>query len=286
MVRGHDEENDRTRQEEVIRKTQNQMSRKNEIALVTGATSGIGAAFAKKLAALGYDLIITGRRKEIINALAEEIVKNSSVKVEVVIAELADDNELESLARKAAAAENIDMLVNNAGFSTINLFHEETYASQEQMVRVHVLASMRLIHAVLPNMLKRKKGAIINVSSVRAFAAGKYATTYSGTKALLNRFSESLQIELLESGIKVQALCPGFTRTDFHKKIGIETSSINQGLARWMTAEKVVDISLEHLQNGKVICIPGFWNKVLATIPAIVPASLYYKFAPGIGGKK
>lgn len=262
------------------------MTLKNKIALITGASSGIGEAFAKRLAKDGYDLIVTGRRKEKINAVADEIRKNHNVNVEVVIAELANDADLESLAQKAVATENLEILVNNAGFSTVNLYHEEPFQGQADMVKAHVLGPIRLIHAVIPNMVKNNKGAIINLSSVRAFAAGKYAATYSGTKAFLNRFSESLQIELLGTGVKVQALCPGFTRTDFHERIGIETSPHNKGLTRWMSAEQVVEISLKQLDSGKVICIPGFWNKLLSFIPSVLPASLYYKHAPGIGGKK
>jgi len=262
------------------------MDRKNEIALITGASSGIGAAFARRLARDGFNLVVTGRRKEKLDALAEEIKKNHGVNVEVVIAELADDEALEFLAKKAEAIKELAMLVNNAGYGGNRLFHEENFSAELDMVRVHVLASMRLMHAVIPNMVGNGKGTIINVSSVRAFAAGKRAATYSGTKAFLNRFSESVQIELLGTGVKVQALCPGFTITDFHDKIGIEVSHRDQGITRWMTPEQVVDISLQHLKTNKVICIPGFWNKVMAAIPVITPASLFYKYAPGMGGKK
>jgi len=262
------------------------MDRKNEIALITGATSGIGAAFARRLAKDGFNLIVTGRRKEKLDALVEEIMNNHGVNVETVIAELADESQLESLAKKAEAIANLSMLVNNAGFGDDKLFHDETFSHERDMVMVHVLASMRLMHAAIPNMVRNKKGAIINVSSVRAFAAGKYAATYSGTKAFLNRFSESLQIELMDAGVKVQALCPGFTVTDFHEKIGVAVTHQNKGFARWMSAEQVVDYSLRHLDDGKVICIPGFWNKVMALLPQVLPQSLFFKFAPGMGGKK
>jgi uncharacterized protein len=259
---------------------------KRKIALITGATSGIGAEFARRLASDGYDLIMTGRRRDKIESLAAGLSQQYGIRAEVVICELSDRNQIESLADRVANESSIEVLVNNAGFGTRELFHEEDAAGHENMLFVHCLAPMRLIHAALPNMLKRGRGIIINVSSLRAFGPGRRVAVYSGTKAFLNNFSEAVHIENMGKGIKIQVLCPGFTRTDFHDRIGLETSPMNKGLVRWMSAARLVDISLRYLKKNRVICIPGFWNRMMIFVQSLMPAGLYYKIAPNNGGKR
>ncbi|MFX1536566.1 MAG: SDR family NAD(P)-dependent oxidoreductase [Promethearchaeota archaeon] len=256
------------------------MSDKKQIAFITGATSGIGKAFAKKFASEGYDLIITGRRKQLIKSVADKISKKYGVNVEVIIIELSDDDDLDKLVQKVKATKNLDILVNNAGFATEKKFHEEDIKDQEAMVKVHVLAIIKLVHAAIPNMLERGKGTIINVSSIGAFAASPRNATYSGTKAFINAFTESLHLELLKTGIKVQTLCPGLTRTDFHEKMGYDNSKLhkNRGIIRWMSPEEVVAISLRDLKIGRVISVPGFWNNLLKNLARLVPRTIYYKF--------
>jgi hypothetical protein len=256
------------------------------VALITGATSGIGEAYARRLAKDGYDLIITGRRREIINPLAEELAQKHGVKAEVVLAELSHDAELEALAQKAAQIQNLELLINNAGFGSTKKFHEEDFAVQADMLKVHCLAAMRLMHTVIPGMVKRGRGAIINLSSARAFLAGPKMATYTGTKAFLNFFSESVALELKGTGVKIQVLCPGFTRTDFHSRIGLPTSEDNRGFARWMTSEQVVDISLEQLKTDKVICLPSFWYRMITKIPHLLPTSIYYQLMLKYGDKR
>ena len=257
-------------------------------ALITGATSGIGEAFARRFASQGYDLIITGRRKEKIKRLAHDLTQSCAVDVEVIIAELSNPGDVDALTQKVRDTENLHILVNNAGFTTKGHFLYEDLEGQQNMVQVHVLAPMKLTYAALPNMTAHGKGTIINVSSLGAFTPLPEAATYSGTKAFLVVFTESLHVELAGTNVKVQALCPGFTRTDFHERIGMDKSKQkNLGIIRWMPPEKVVDTSLKCLKNNQVICVPGFWNKVLVfATHRLLPRSLYYKGVSGLAARR
>jgi short-subunit dehydrogenase len=257
-------------------------------ALITGATSGIGEAFARRFAHQGYNLIITGRRKEKINRLAHDLTQTCAVNVEVIISELSNPGDVDALAQKVRDTENLDILVNNAGFTTKRYFLHEDREGQEKMVQVHVVTPMKLTYAALPNMIAQGKGAIINVSSLGAFTPFPTTATYSGTKAFLVVFTESLHLELAGTNVKVQALCPGFTRTDFHERIGMDKSKQkNVGIIRWMSPEKVVHISLRCLKKNKVICVPGFWNKVLRfATHKLLPRSLYYKSVSGLAASR
>ncbi len=252
------------------------------LALITGASSGIGTAFARRLAAEGYDLIITGRRGERLKALAEELTRAHGVAVEPIVADLADPGALAALAERIRLAPELELLVNNAGFGSRKPFHEEEFAGQEAMVQVHILAPLALTYAAIPNMIRRGRGAIINLSSLAAFAPLPGTTVYSGTKAFLSAFSEGLSMELARTGVKVQALCPGFTKTEFHSRLGIDTAGLrSKGLIRWMTPEEVVEASLACLAKDRVICIPGWGNKMIFHFLKFIPRRLYYKFAPG-----
>lgn len=253
------------------------------VALITGATSGIGAAFARKLASRGYDLILTGRRREKIKALADELEKAYHVAVDLVIAELSAPEQVEELVQKIKATPDLDVLVNNAGFGASGSFVEGQIEGHETMIGVHVLAPVKLTRAALPVMMARGKGAIINVSSLGAFTPLARNTLYGATKVFLSFFSEALHLELAGSGVRVQALCPGFTRTDFHAKLGIEDANRrDQGPIRWMSADQVVDISLRDLARGTVVCVPGFWNKLITCAVGLLPRRLYYKLAAGM----
>ena len=245
-------------------------------ALITGATSGIGAAFAKRLAQDGFNLIVTGRRKEKINALAYELSETYHINVEVIIVELSDNVELEALVERISNL-HIDILINNAGFGINRYFCEEDPRIQEEMVQVHVICPMKLIHAVLPNMISRDNGVIINVSSVGAFLSIPKNTIYSGTKAFLRAFTESLHLELMGTGVKVQVLCPGLVRTDFHEKIGMaKVEQEISGLVRWRSPEEIVDISIKGLEKNEVVCIPGWSTRIRTFLLSILPRRIYY----------
>jgi hypothetical protein len=244
-------------------------------ALITGATSGIGREFAERFAAMGYDLIITGRRRNIIEKAAKEISHKSGVNVSVILAELSEDVGVRKVLKAIEKTGRIDVLINNAGFGLGELFYNETIENHLKMVRVHIDAAVRLTHGVLPGMLKSGSGIIINVSSLGSFLPTPYISIYGGTKAFLNIFTESLHIEMRRKGIKMQSLCPGFTRTDFHIQMGIE-EEIKKDVKHWMTPEEVVSCSMKALTKGKVICIPGFRNKLMRLLPVILPERLYY----------
>lgn len=255
------------------------MLEEKKIALVTGATSGIGEAFARRFAKDGYNLIITGRRKDKINNLASELSNKFGINVKVFTTELSDMNEVDLLIENIKNI-NISILVNNAGFATKDVFINEDLSIQEQMVNVHVMCPMKLIHSILPKMIEQGNGTIINVSSLSAFLIIPKNATYSGTKAFLKAFSESLYLELTNTGVKLQVLCPGFVKTDFHEKMGISKSKQkNKGIIRWMSPETVVTISLNKLKHDKLICKPGFFENLGMNILTLLPKTIYYKIA-------
>lgn len=257
-------------------------------ACITGATSGIGAAFAKRLAKQGYDLMITGRRKEKIESLSKTLSKENEINVEVIIAELSDDKKLDLLADKIKKVANLEILVNNAGFAKENFFHEEDFSIHEIMLKVHSLALMRLCHAALPNMVSRGHGKIINVSSLLAFTPSPKNAMYSASKAFVKLLTESLHLELQGTGVQVQALCPGFTRTDFHEKMGFDKNFFykNKGMMKAMTPEEVVDISLQYLEKNKVVCVPGNNNKLSRFLLKVLPQAAIYKIASSMMHKR
>jgi len=253
-----------------------------KIAFITGGTSGIGAAFARRFACEGYDLIITGRRKTIIQTLAEDISNRYNVNVEVIIAELSRDNEVDLLVKKIEKNEDIEILVNNAGFG-IGKVDEDVMKKRKDMVKVHILSTMKFTYAAIPNMIRKKSGIIINVSSIASFLPLPGNGVYSGTKAFLNNFSESIYLRLKDKGISVQCLCPGFTRTDFHSRIGYPEEELkNRGIVRWMSADEVVEYSMKCLKKNRVICIPGFWNRMIVLGLTILPKTLYYKIVNAV----
>ncbi|MFW5691302.1 MAG: SDR family NAD(P)-dependent oxidoreductase [Chloroflexota bacterium] len=230
-------------------------------AVVTGASSGIGEVYARALAARGYDLLITARREARLRELAEELGAAFKVDVRVEAADLAVEADRDRLAALIRAMDDITLLVNNAGYGVGGKFVESDIRKAAGMVVVHDIATIVLCHAVLPGMIARQHGGIINVSSISAFLKG---TTYSASKAFLNAFSTGLHAEVRRHGIKVQALCPGYTYSEFHNTPEYADFSRDQIPRRmWMTAEEVVTFSLAHLGRRPVVIIPGWRNKLL-----------------------
>ncbi len=231
-------------------------------ALITGASAGLGAEYARRLAAAGTGLILVARRRDRLEALAEELGKAHGVAVRAVAADLATDPGLARVEEAVAACDTLDLLVNNAGFGGRAGFVRGEIGDHLAMVRVHVDATVRLTKAALPGMIARGRGSIINVASVAAFSPFSGAL-YSGTKSFLTMFSENLQAELRRKApsIRVQALCPGMTHTEFHAVADIDKAIVPKPF--WMTAEKVVRVSLRRLGRG-VVCVPGWKNKVVA----------------------
>ncbi len=246
-------------------------------ALITGATSGIGAAYARKLAENGFDLVVTGRRKEVIQTLAEELTHAHGCEVEVILIELSEPKEVEEFIHNIKGHQ-IDFLVNNAGFGTTKLFHQEPLELQEKMVSAHIIAHMKIVHALLPKMIEKGSGIIINVGSLGAFLPSPKTAVYSGTKAFLRAWTESLHMELVGTGVQVQVVCPGLTKTDMHTRLGIpEEAIVDWGPFQWISPDKVVESSLRCLKKNKVICVPDWLTKMQIFFRNLVPGSLYYK---------
>ena len=247
-------------------------------ALVTGASSGIGAVYARRLGAQGYDLILVARREERLKELAEELERSHGVEAEVLAADLSEEAGLRKVEERIARAGNLEFLVNNAGFGTRGLFFRTGTEEQDRMHRLHVLATVRLSHAALPGMVARGKGNVVNVSSVAGFGQSPGNASYCATKAWMNSFTEGLYLDLAaaRSPVKVQALCPGYTLTEFHQAMGIGRDHVPA--AWWTSAEDVVDASLRGLARGKPVVVPGwrykFYVCILKVLPGFVIRSL------------
>ncbi|MBA4072113.1 MAG: hypothetical protein C0497_09805 [Gemmatimonas sp.] len=243
------------------------------LALITGASAGIGRCFAEALARRGYDLILVARSTARIEALGRELSERHQVRAEAWTADLASDAGREDVAARIAALPRLDLLVNNAGFATTGKLQKIPLGPQMDMLRVHVMTPMRLCHAALPRMVEHGAGAIINVSSIAGFLFGPGNVNYSATKAYLTSFSLGLDTEVRSAGVRVQALCPGFTHTEIHT----EMPHIKRQIPAWMwgKAEHVVETSLRQLErNGAVICVPGLLNKVLWRVLTMIPRGL------------
>lgn len=250
--------------------------------LITGATSGIGAAYARRLAQEGSNLILHGRRAERLEALAQELRRDCGVSVEVILADLALPGGIETLEARIDALPELDLLVNNAGFGVLGPFAERDLSAALGMLKVHVEASLRLTHHALQGMRARRSGAVVCVSSVGAFMPHLTGSAiYNATKACLNTFCQTVHAELRGSGVRIQALCPGFTLTEFHDRPGLEEFSRSSFPSFfWMQAPQVVEASLRGLARDQVICIPGLGNRFLATIGPSALTAWATRFLP------
>ena len=242
-------------------------------ALVTGASAGIGEVFATKLAKKGYDLVITARRKDRLEALAETFIAGGAA-TEVIEADLATDAGVDLL---EATATEVDLLVNNAGFGTVGNFADLPIDRELDELSVNVRALMRLSHAALRGMSERARGAIINVASTAAFQPVPHNATYSATKAFVLHFSEALHEEAKAHGVTVTCLCPGPVKTEFQEVAGVDESSIPAMM--WTTAEDVVDAALFAVDVRRAYVVPGAINAMTALGSRIVPRFVTRKLA-------
>ncbi len=229
----------------------------SQTAVITGASSGLGESFAKRLASDGYNLILVARRREKLETIAQELRTAHRVNVTIAVTDLIDRNDVNQLTEQLATMDNITMMINNAGFGSRGDFVDVPAQAHRNMIDLHVVATAVLTHAVLPKMIAQGHGSIINVSSTAAFFRGHDRVNYGATKLYLNAFSESLQIELEGTGVRVQTLCPGFIRSGFHKELG--QPSLPNFL--WMETDDAADISLNALNTKQVIVVPGWANK-------------------------
>ena len=247
-------------------------SRARPRALVTGASAGIGRVFADRLAARGHDLIVVGRDAGRLRAVAGELGASHGASVEVFPADLSRDDEVTRLVQRVSVGPPLAVLVNNAGFGAKGRLATTPPEPQVAMLHLHTLAPMRVTQAALPAMVARGAGAVINVSSTASFIFSAGNVNYCATKAYLTVFSEGLAAELAGTGVRVQALCPGFTHTEFHQRMGFDKRSIRGAL--WLSAEYVVDYSLASLDRsggGPVVCIPGLRYKLLVAAIRLTP---------------
>ena len=249
-------------------------------ALITGASSGIGEAFARALKARGRRLVLVARRRERLEALAAALGEDPT---SVLVADLARPGAAEEILtevkRRGFA---IDLLVNNAGLGHTARFHEQPNDRIASMLDVNVRAVVEMTRAFLPGMVERGRGGIINVASNAAFQPVPFLTIYAATKAFVLSFSEGLSTELEGTGVSVQALCPGLTQTEFLEVAETHTQGLLVGRLPAMTAEQVVRVSLKALDRGRVRVVPGFPNRALVAAQALVPRSWVRRVAAAL----
>jgi short-subunit dehydrogenase len=239
-------------------------------ALVTGASSGIGKAFVLALAAGGADVVLVARRRERLESLAAEVKSAHGTEVEVLVADVSDDDELQAVERRLSDRDRpVDLLVNNAGFGSHGPFVELPIEREVEQVRVNVLAPVRLTHAALPGMLERGRGGIVNVSSIASVQPLPYWATYGATKAYLTSFSQAVHEEVRGGGVTVLALMPGFTRTEFQDHSNSGTDSLPDLV--WRTADDVARAGLDALGRRRATFVPGFGYRAFAAASRLAP---------------
>jgi short-subunit dehydrogenase len=251
---------------------------------ITGASSGIGATFARRLAPTN-DLLLIARRREKLEALAAELMACSPSDIEVLAADLTVEADLEKVAERIENEPELGMLVNNAGFGSKGRFWEIPLSVHIEMNKLHVTAVTRLTHAALRNMVGRDFGNIINVASVAAFLRSPGSASYCATKTWMTAFTETLYLELkgMRSNVGIQALCPGFTYSEFHERMGIERQRLAPR-SFWLSADEIVDSSLRGLEHRKLFVIPNWRYRTLTAIASKLPTSIRL-FLESAGGR-
>lgn len=226
------------------------------LAVVTGATSGIGHVFAQRLAASGHDLMLVARDGERLSGVCTELARQYGVNAEAFTADLSEPADIERLAARLRVEPSLETLVSNAGFGTRGTILTADQDGQRRMLQLHVVATHELVSAALPGMTERKHGTIIVVASVASWSPTAGNVNYNATKAYQRMYCEALATELVDSGVHIQALCPGFTYTEFHDRLGGGRKGIPTWA--WLPAERVVSESLAQAKaRGNVVCVPG-----------------------------
>lgn len=249
-------------------------------ALVTGASSGIGWHFANHLSQEGYELVITARNTERLNTLAQEINQKTGKNVEVISADLTSDSGIIAIENRLQIGD-IDVLINNAGYGLNKSFTKSETSDENAIIKILCEAPMRLSHAVLPSMITRNSGVIVNVSSVAAWITGGH---YSAAKSYLMVLSESLHTELAETAIKVCSLAPGFTHTEFHQRGGMKMNGLPKFM--WLDADYVVETAWKDALAGRAISIPGRQYQFLYMVMRHAPRSLVRRLGFSIRRKQ
>jgi hypothetical protein len=251
-----------------------------DVALVTGASSGIGAALARRIAATGRRVVLVARSVDRLDDIAREIEAQHGVETHVIPTDLgvpaARGNLVDELTRRDLT---VDWLVNNAGFGTNGRFHELPVERELEEIRLNVEALVDLTGRFMPAMVARRRGAVVNVSSVAGYCPGPYTATYSATKAFVSSFSEAIAVEARGTGVDVLCVCPGFTRTEFQDRAEIDTSAL-PGFV-WMSADEVADQAVRSVGKGPVL-VNGMLNRVMAMTMRYTPHALLGRVAEGL----
>jgi uncharacterized protein len=237
------------------------MSNPHRFAVVTGASSGIGVAYAERMAERGYDLILVARRRDRLEDVAKRIKIKTNRAVEIVTADLSDAKDLLRIEALLTEREDIDVLINNAGLGALGPTSKVAADALENLIRINILALTRLTHAVLLGFLRRNTGTIINIASMIAVMPTPSGAGYSGSKAYVLNFTRSLQMELAKTNIIVQAVLPGPVRTEFFEASGLTAAPFPNEL--FMSAEQLVDTALQALAQGELVCFPSLENASL-----------------------
>ena len=239
-------------------------------AMITGATAGIGLAFARSLAAAGHDLVLNARDATRLEQVAADLRAAARVDVEILVADLSEREQCRMVeARLSDPYRPIEILINNAGFGINETFVDSAIDDEQRLLDVLVTAIMRLTHAAVPGMLARGSGAVINVSSVAGWIP---SGTYSAAKSWVTVFSESLSAELADTGVHVTAVCPGYTHTEFHQRADMNISEIPQWM--WLDVDQVVQRALADVRRGHAVSVPGRQYKLLSVLARHAPRTL------------
>ena len=239
------------------------------VALVTGASAGLGVEFAKQLAQAGNDLVLVARDRNRLEQLAKQLEADYGANAEVLTADLTDAAQLAGVEERVRT---VDTLVNNAGYGTFGKFYELDLDTEVREVQLNVLALIRLTHAAASAMAERGAGGILNVSSLAGFQSGPANATYSATKAFVTSFTEAVHQEMKGTGVRVTVLCPGFTRTEFQERANVPANEVPGFL--WQDPPIVVKTGLDGLAKNKAIVMPGALNKVLGNFSDITPRAI------------
>jgi short-subunit dehydrogenase len=247
-----------------------------KLALITGASAGIGAAFTRAYAARGFDLALVARRRDRLETLASELTHDHGVEAFGIAADLSiPDAQTPILEAVEARGRHVDALVNNAGFGIPRFFTEAPWHEQRDFLMTMAVAPCALAYAVIPGMAERRWGRIINVSSIAGFAPGVAANTlYPGVKGLMVRFSQALDAEYRGKGLKVTAICPGSTQSEFAAQAGYQHLLGPTSNLFTQTADKVAEIAIRGNEAGRVVVIPGWHNRIAVAIMRLLPEPL------------
>jgi short-subunit dehydrogenase len=246
-------------------------------ALITGASSGLGAAYARLLAAEGHQLVLVARRVDRLDALKAELNAQYPQRIEVISSDLAVVGAVAELMDEIASLDlSVDILINNAGYSPKESFSQQTQSVVHAQLQVMVSTVTELCHAVLPYMTEKKWGRIINVSSLAAFAPPGRGTLYSAIKQYVLTFSQSLDMDVRKDGIRVTALCPGFTHTEFHEVMDVADKAKYIPSPLWSDAPFVVGAGWRAVNAGQAVCTPGVLNNAIAALSKRLPERVRY----------